>query len=64
MFTTAIATPHDAFTVICDDIPVNLLVNLNLKYPIGPRRSTLKPYNHIACVTETSVWTKRSTTMK
>ena len=64
MFTTIIATAHNAFTVICDDIPVNPLVNFNFNFPIGPCRSTLKPYNHVACVMERSVWTKRSTNVK
>ena len=65
MFTIAKVIPHNAvFTVICDDIPVNPPVNLNFNCLIGPCRNTLKPYNHIACVTETSVWTKRSTTVQ
>ena len=65
MFTTTIATPHNAvFTVICDEIPVNPSVNVNFNYLIGPHRNTLKPYNHLACVTETSVWTNSSTSLK
>ena len=63
MFTTTIATPHSAFTVICNVIPVNLPIDLNFNYPIDPHRSTLKPYNHVACVTEMSVWIKRPTTV-
>ena len=58
-----IVTAHNAFTVIYNNIPVNPPVNFNFNYPIGPHRSTLKPYNHVVCVTETSVWTKRSTTV-
>ena len=64
MFTPTIATPHNAFTIIFDDIHVNLHVNLNFNYPIGPCRNTLKPYNHVACVTEMSVWIKCSTTVQ
>ena len=64
LFTTTIATTHDAFTVMCDTIPINPPVNLNFKFPIGPRRTPLKPYNHVECVKEVSVWTKRSTSVK
>ena len=65
MFTTAKAITHNAvFTVICDNIPVNSLINVNFKYPIGPYRITLKPYNHVVCVTVTFVWDKRSTSLK
>ena len=42
----------------------NFPVNLYFKFPIGPRRNPLKPYNHVKCVKEVSVWTKRSTTVK
>ena len=48
---------------MCDAIPVDLPVNLNFKFPIGPRRNPLKPYNHVDCVQEVSVWTNRSTTV-
>ena len=64
MFTTTKATAHNAFTVMCNAIPVNLPVNLNFKFPIGSHIIPLKPYNYVECVTETSVWTKRSTTVK
>ena len=49
---------------MCDVIPVNPPVNLNFKFPIGPCRNPLKLYNHIECVKEVSVWTKRSTSVK
>ena len=55
---------HDASTVMCDDIPVIPDVNLNFNFPIGPRRNPLKPYNHVDCVQEVSVWTNCSTTMQ
>ena len=64
LFIKTIATAHDAFTVMCDAIPVNLPVNLNFKFSIGPCRTLLKPYNHVECVKEVSVWTKRSTSVK
>ena len=64
MFIKIIATPHNGFTVVCNDIPVNPPVNLNFKFPIGPRTYPLKPYNHVECVKEVSVWTKRSTSVK
>ena len=64
LFTPKIATADDAFTKMCATIPVNPLVNLNFKFPIGPRRNPLKPYNHVECVKEASVWTKRSVTVK
>ena len=47
-----------------DDVPVDPPVNLNFKFPIGPSRTPLKPINHVDCVQEVSVWTKRSTTVK
>ena len=47
-----------------DAVPVDPPVNLNFKFPIGPRRTPLKPINHVDCVKEVSVWTKRSTTVK
>ena len=58
------STAHDSFTVICDAIPVNQHVNLNFKFLIDPRRNPLKPYNHVDCVQEVSVWTNRSTTVQ
>ena len=58
------STAHDAFTVICDAKPVTQPINLNFKFPIGPRRNPLKPYNHVDCVQEVSVWTNRSTTVQ
>ena len=64
LFIKTIATAHNVFTVICDTIPINPPVNLNFEFSIGPHTNTLKPYNHVAYVTETSVWTKRSTTVK
>ena len=64
LFTTTIATAHDAFTVMCDAIPVIFPVNLKFKFPIGSRRNPLKPYNQVECVKVVSVWTKRSTTVK
>ena len=45
-------------------VPVDPPVNLNFKFPIGPRRIPLKPINHVDCVKEISVWTKRLTTVK
>ena len=57
--------PHNAaFTVICNNISVNPPVNVNINYPIGPRRNTLKPYNHVSYVTETSVWNKCSMSLQ
>ena len=38
-------------------------VSLNFNFPIGPCRNPLKPYNHVDCVKEVSVWTDRSTTV-
>ena len=64
LFIKTIATAHNAFTVMCNAIPVNPPVNLNFKFPIGPRRTPLKPYNHVECVKEVSVWTKRSTSVE
>ena len=64
LFIKTIATAHDTFTVMCNTIPVNLPVNLNFKFPIGPRITPLKPYNHVECVKEVSLWTKRSTSVK
>ena len=49
---------------MCNAIPVNPPFNLNFKFPIGPCRNPLKPYNHVECVKEVSVWTERSTTVK
>ena len=63
LFIKTRATTHDKFTVMCNAIPVNPPINLNFKSPIGPRRTPLKPYNHVDCVQEVSVWTNRSTTV-
>lgn len=49
---------------MCDAIPVNPPVNLNFKFQTGPWRTLFKPYNHVECIKEVSVWTKRSTTVK
>ena len=49
---------------MCDDTPVMPDVNLNFNFPLGPyNRNPLKPYNHVYCVQEVSVWTDRSTTV-
>ena len=48
---------------MCNDTPVMPDVNLNFNFPIGPCRNLLKPYNHIDCVQEVSVWTDCSTTV-
>ena len=45
-------------------VPVDPPVNLNFKFPIGPHRTPLKPINHVDCVKEVSVRTKRSTAVK
>ena len=64
MFIKTIAIAHDAFTVMCNAIPVNPPINLNFKFPIGPCTNPLKPYNHVECIKEVSVWTKCSASMK
>ena len=47
-----------------DAVPVDPPVNLNFKFPIGPCRTPLKPYNHVDCVKEVAVWTKRTTAVQ
>ena len=47
-----------------DAVPVDPPVNLHFKFPIVPCRTPLKPINHVDCVKEVLVWTKRSTAVK
>ena len=49
---------------MCNDTPVMPDVNLNRNFPLGPyNRDPLKPYNHVDCVQEVSVWSDRATTL-